>query len=82
MGFTLSCDRCGRFIRKVKTEDVKGFLNQEPICEVCEEIETTLHKKIATLRRKAEVDFNKVSNAYKQMVTDEIRRVVEEKHAS
>ena len=82
MGFQVSCDRCKRFIRNVKTEDVKSLLRDEVLCDVCKDIETDLHKKIATLRRKAEVDLNKVSNAYKEMITKEIHRVVGEKHGS
>ena len=82
MGFQVNCDRCGRFMKTVKADELKALSKIEPICKTCEGVEADLQQKIATLQRKAEVDIKKVGNVYKEMITEEIRKVVGENYGS
>ena len=81
MGFQVNCDRCGRFMRNAKAQELKALSKVEPICKTCVEVEEVLQKKVSDLQRRAEVDIKKVGNAYKTMISEEIHKVVEDKYA-
>jgi len=76
MGFQVNCDRCGRFMRTAKAEELKALSKVEPICKTCEKVEADLQLKVANIQRRAEVDIKKVGSVYKDMITEEIRKVV------
>jgi len=80
MGFQVSCDRCGRFIKTAKAEELKALIKVEPICKTCLSVESTLQAKIELLQRKAEVDIKRVCSTYKDLITEEIHKVVGENY--
>ena len=80
MGFQVNCDRCGRFMKTARADELKALSKVEPICKTCLDVEAKLQLKVDTLQRKAEVDIKKVVGAYKTMISEEIHKVVEESY--
>ncbi len=80
MAFQMSCDRCGRFIKNVKGGDLKQYIHTEPLCTVCIDTEEQLQKKISTIQRRAEVDFKRMAETFKELVKEEIHKSVLENY--
>lgn len=76
MGFRMSCDRCGRFMRNVKLADIKS-MPDEIICKECINVENRVKRDIDVIKRKAENDFNTLATAYKEEIVKVIEKRVD-----
>ena len=78
MGFQMSCDRCGRFMKNVPAKALRNMRDEEIVCPVCQKIESATKKRVDRLLKEAQSDLNRTAAAYKELVTDAVRESVDE----
>jgi hypothetical protein len=82
MGFQVNCDRCGRFMKNVNGRDLKGMMDKEIVCKVCVKTEDKIVADLDKLKRQADVEVKKVTNAYKTLLIETIQEQVAKNYAS
>jgi hypothetical protein len=78
MGFRMSCDRCGRFMKNVKMTDLKGLGNNEIVCPVCQKVESKAKGDIERLKNVAQGEINKLVSGFQVQMVEIIQRHVED----
>lgn len=78
MGFRMSCDRCGRFMKNVKATDLRKMRDDEIVCPVCQKVEARVKQDVERLKLVAQSQFNKMVDEYKQTIVEIVQKHVEE----
>lgn len=78
MGVKLHCDRCGRFVRTVNMKSLKELDQNEVVCAICERTERVIQANIEGIKKRAQTDFQKMADNYKELVTEIVRQKVAE----
>ena len=76
MGFAMSCDRCGRFMKNLKPSALRSLRDDEIVCDECQKTEVLIRKRVEKIKRKAEGEFNKVLSGLKSQITKAIKAEV------
>ena len=77
MGFRMSCDRCGRFMKNVKISELKKIRDDEIVCPRCEKIEQRVKSDVERMRLVAQGEINKMCEKYRDTIVEIVQRHVE-----
>ena len=77
MGFRMSCDRCGRFLKNVSLKDLKQMKDSEVVCGNCQKIESIAKAQVEKIKKAAQADFEKLANDYKTTVSELLQGIVD-----
>ena len=77
MGFRMTCDRCGRFIKNLSVKDLKNLPNDEVVCSNCKKMEEIAKSQVDKIKRAAQADFEKMAMDYKTTITNMLQGVVD-----
>ena len=82
MGFRMSCDRCGRFMKNVRAIDLKKMSDGEIVCPVCQKVEAKVKSDVERMKLVAQGEINKMVDKYKETIIEIVQRHVEDGDSS
>jgi len=77
MGFRMSCDRCGRFMKNVKASDLKKMRDDEIVCARCQKVEEKVKGDVERAKQVAKNEIDKLCAGYKDTIIDIVQRHVD-----
>jgi len=77
MGFRMSCDWCGRFMKNLSMKDLKSMSDDNIVCPQCEKKIAILSKTFDKMKNNAQAEFTKLLAGYKSDFREAIQLMVE-----
>ena len=78
MGFRMSCDRCGRFMKNVKASDLKKMRDDEIVCARCQKIEDKVKHDVDRMKAMANAEIEKMCGKYRETIIEIVQRHMDE----